>query len=151
MNIDALEALANTLRERLACEILVTKVDVASTAQVGEWLSSTVEHFGAVYGGANIAGIAGKEFGVRDARDVSDDDFDAVMRINVRGVMVCQRAQLRHIEAGGAIVNVASVAGKMGQPKSLSYTASKHAVVGMTRVAASEISTHGVRVNAVAP
>jgi len=151
MNFAALEKVAGTLREKYSSNVLTTQLDVADTRQVDHWLSSTVEQFKTVHGAANIAGTVGKEFGRRGAHDVSDEDFDLVMRINVRGVMVCQRAELQHINNGGAIVNVASVAGKMGQSSSLSYTASKHAVIGLTRVAASENGARNVRVNAVAP
>ncbi|KAK5674813.1 hypothetical protein LTS10_012550 [Elasticomyces elasticus] len=138
MDLPVLERLAETLRGRYNSEVLTTQLDVADAEQVNRWLSTTVAHFKTLSGAANIAGTVGKEFGLNLTTDVSDEDFDMVMRINVKGIMVCQRAELRLIEEGGAIVNVASVAGKMGQPRSLSYTASKHAVIGLTRVAASE-------------
>lgn len=73
------------------------------------------------------------------------------MSINVKGVMACQRAQLRHIDTGGSIVNIASVAGKMGLEKGLAYVCSKHAVLGLTRVGAIDAGHRNVRVNAIAP
>jgi NAD(P)-dependent dehydrogenase (short-subunit alcohol dehydrogenase family) len=151
MDITALDQIAGDIRMTYGSDIMTSQVDVADTCQVDKWLSDTVKCFGSLYGAANIAGTAGKEFGVKLVQEVSDQDFDLVMKINVRGVMVCQRAELRTIEEGGAIVNVASVAGKTGQPRSLSYSASKHAVIGLTRVAAAENGGRNVRVNAVAP
>lgn len=115
------------------------------------WIAATVKHFSKLSGAVNLAGTIEREFGLKTATEVSDADFDLVIAVNVRGLMACQRAQLRHIEDGGSIVNAASVSGKMGMPKALSYAASKHAVIGMTRVAAAENGHRNVRVNAVAP
>ena len=79
--------------------------------------------------------------------------FDRVIDINLKGVFYGMRHTLPHLKAqgSGAIVNVASVGGIRGIPNQLAYVASKHAVVGMTKVAAVEAGVHGVRVNAIAP
>lgn len=151
MDTKTLEESAEDMRAKYSRDVLTTKVDVSNSSEVDAWIESTVKHFSKLSGAVNLAGTVGKEFGLNPAHEVSDEDFDFVMAINVRGVMACQRAQLRHIEDKGAIVNVASVAGKMGQPHSLAYTASKHAVIGLTRVAAAENGHRNVRVNAVAP
>ncbi len=151
MDIQALETIAETIRTKYSRNVLTTKVDVSNSSQVDNWIDSTVRHFSKLSGAVNLAGTVGNEFGLKPAHQVGDEDFDFVMAINVRGVMACQRAQLRHREEGASIVNIASVAGKMGQPNSLAYTASKHAVIGLTRVAAAENGHRRVRVNAVAP
>lgn len=151
MDSKALDQIAGELRLKYKVDVMATKVDVSSSDQVNNWIASTVKHFSKLSGAVNLAGTVGKEFGLKPAHEVSDDDFDSVMAINVKGLMACQRAQLRHIEDGGSIVNAASVSGKMGIPKALSYAASKHAVIGMTRVAAAENGYRNVRVNAIAP
>lgn len=147
----ALNRMAQETRDKYKIDILTTKLDVTDSKQVDDWIAATVKHFGKLSGGVNLAGTVGKEIGLKPAHEVSDQDFDFVMAINVRGVMACQRAQLRNIEDGGSIVNAASVAGKMGIPNLMSYGTSKHAVIGMTRIAATENGHRNVRINAIAP
>jgi NAD(P)-dependent dehydrogenase (short-subunit alcohol dehydrogenase family) len=151
MDMKLLSEVTDSIRSNYKTEVIFTKVDVSNSAEVDNWIASTVKHFSKLSGAVNLAGTVGREFGLKLATEVSDDDFDLVMAINVRGLMACQRAQLRHIEDGGSIVNTASVSGKMGIPKALSYAASKHAVIGLTRVAAAENGHRNVRVNAIAP
>lgn len=151
MDVEVLDRIGQEIRDKYKTEVLTTQVDVSKSRQVDEWIASTVKHLSKLSGAVNLAGTLGKEFGLKTALEVTDEDFDFVMSINVRGVMACQRAQLRHIENGGSIVNAASVAGKMGMPHVLAYTASKHAVIGLTRVAAVESGYRKVRVNAIAP
>ncbi|KIW98746.1 uncharacterized protein Z519_00409 [Cladophialophora bantiana CBS 173.52] len=150
-DLEALDRIAAEIRTRYKRDVLTTELDVSNSEQVNEWIASTVKHFSKLSGGVNLAGIVGKEFGLKAAHEVTDGDFDLVMATNVKGIMACQRAQLRHVEDGGSIVNTASVAGKMGMPNMLAYSASKHAVIGMTRVAAIENGHRNVRVNAIAP
>lgn len=151
MDLKNLDQLAAEIRSKYRTEVLITRVDVSKSEQVNDWIIATVNHFSKLSGGVNLAGTVGREFGLKGAHEVSDDDFDLVMAINVKGLMASQRAQLQHIEDGGSIVNTASVSGKMGIPKALSYAASKHAVIGLTRVAAAENGYRNVRVNAIAP
>jgi NAD(P)-dependent dehydrogenase (short-subunit alcohol dehydrogenase family) len=151
MDIELLDQIAEKIRSSYNTEVMVTEVDVTNSEQVENWIATTAKRFFKLSGAVNLAGTVGREFGLKTATEVSDSDFDQVMAINVRGVMACQRAQLRHIEDGGSIVNAASVSGKMGIPKALSYAASKHAVIGITRVAAAENGYRNVRVNAIAP
>lgn len=151
MDTDVLDKLAQHIRIRYNSDILTTKVDVTNSDQIDEWIKLSVKHFGKLSGAVNLAGIVGREFGLKAAHQVTDKDFELVMAVNVKGVMACQRAQLRHIEDGGSIVNAASVSGKLGIPNMLSYSASKHAVIGLTRVAAAENGHRNVRVNAIAP
>ncbi|OAP61727.1 Levodione [Fonsecaea erecta] len=151
MDEHALNATATEIRGKHEVDILTTKLDVTVSKQVDDWIAATVKRFGKLSGGVNLAGTVGREIGLKAAHEVSDADFDLVMAINVRGLMACQRAQLQHIDDGGSIVNAASVAGKIGIPNLLAYTASKHAVIGMTRTAAVENGHRNVRVNAVAP
>jgi NAD(P)-dependent dehydrogenase (short-subunit alcohol dehydrogenase family) len=151
MDVKALESLAEELRKTYTTDVLITELDVSKSQQVDDWIARTVKHFSKLSGAVNLAGIVGREFGLKPVQEVTDGDFDLVMAVNVKGVMACQRAALRRVEDGGSIVNAASVAGKMGMPNTLAYCASKHAVIGMTRVAAAENGHRNVRVNAVAP
>ncbi len=94
--------------------------------------------------------------GIADSRPLARVDVDAwdrLFAVNVRGVMLCTQAFLPEMVATGwgRVVNVASIAGKMGAPYITAYSASKHAVIGFTRSAAAEVAESGVTVNAVCP
>ncbi|MDO6732171.1 SDR family oxidoreductase [Marinovum sp. 2_MG-2023] len=86
--------------------------------------------------------------------DLTDDGYDRVMDINLRAALICMHhfaKQAVAAKTGGAIVNVTSISGHRGYPNHLAYAASKAGLEGATRVAASELGEHGIRVNAVAP
>lgn len=127
----------------------------ANTA-VAEDSIRTVEHAVATYGklnyAVNNAGIGGK---AAPAAEVEVDDWDRVININLNGVLYGLRAQIPAIlEAGaeeGAIVNMASIHGTVAAIGSGAYTASKHAVVGITKNSAAEYGPQGLRINAVGP
>lgn len=87
-----------------------------------------------------------------EVRDLPDDDWDFVMDVNVKGVFNCMRAQLRNMKPeGGSVVNFASIAALVALQSQGAYTASKHAVLGLSRAAAREEGERGIRVNCVAP
>lgn len=130
--------------------VMTTKVDITSAAEVDAWIDATVERFGKLNGAANMAGAIGKHHGVRNLVDQDDDEWDLIMRVNVTGMMHCLRAELRRISPGGSIVNASSIQGLTGFAKYGAYSTSKHAVIGMTRAAAKEAAPD-IRVNAVAP
>ena len=133
-----------------AAELLTVTADVSRDAEVAGYVERTRAHFGRVDGLYNNAGIEGRQAPV-EAYDT--EMFDRVIDINLKGVFYGMRHTLPHLiaQGSGAIVNVASVGGIRGVPNQLAYVASKHAVVGMTKVAAIESGVHGVRVNAIAP
>lgn len=126
------------------------QADVAQAADVDAAVAATVARWGRLDCAFNNAGIEGA---LGPLHEIPDDDFDRVMSVNVRGVWLCMKAEVRQMlaQGGGAIVNTASVAGLVGAGAMPAYTASKHAVVGLTKAAAVAYSSKGIRVNAVCP
>jgi 3-oxoacyl-[acyl-carrier protein] reductase len=98
----------------------------------------------------NNAGIAGRAAPILE---VTDQDWDQMMAIDLKSVYLCSQAVLRAMLSRrfGAIVNVASIAGKEGNPNMVPYSTAKAGVIGLTKALAKEVAGHGIRVNAVAP
>ena len=140
--------------ERVASEIggdaRAIVADVAEEGSVADMVATVVEQFGRLDGAINNAGIGGAQFGVGD---YSLDDWRRVMRVNLDGVFLCLREEIRAMRTtgGGSIVNMASVLAAAGYPEQVAYVTSKHALVGLTRVAALDHASDGIRVNAVGP
>ena len=136
--------------ERAGGEAITVQADVTRLAEVERYAAAAVERFGGIDGFFNNAGILGA---VSPLVDYPEESFDRVLAVNVKAVWLGLKVVGPAIMArgGGAIVNIASVAGLRGSPNLAGYVASKHAVVGLTRVAAREFIARGVRVNAVCP
>lgn len=132
-------------------KILISIVDVSKREEVESWISTTVARLGLLDGCANLAGVIGKQSNVVPIEGVDDDDWDFIYGVNVLGLRNCLRAQIPHINEGGAIVNASSILGLIGAPNNLAYASSKHAVVGMTRVAAKELGPRKIRCNCFCP
>lgn len=124
--------------------------DVTRTADVKAYVARALDAFGRIDCFHNNAGIEGR---VVPTAEYEEADFDAIMGVNVKGVFL----GLRHVlpvmirQGSGAIVNTASTAGIIGTPGMPAYCASKHAVIGLTKVSAAEVGPFGIRVNAVCP
>ena len=137
---------------------LFQKVDVTSSASVEAALQEVVARWGSVNVLVNNAGILrdGQLVKYKDgalAGMMSDEQFDSVINVNLKGVFVCTRAVTPHLiqSGGGVILNASSVVGLYGNFGQTNYVASKAGVIGITRVWARELGKFKIRVNAVAP
>lgn len=145
------KAKAHIEQQHPGAEIMTAAVDVRRHEQVDAWTGQTVERFGRLDGAANLAGVIPPSIGLAPLARQDLAEWDFVMGVNSTGVMHCLRAQLAAMGDGGSVVNASSIAGTTGRANNASYSASKHAVLGLTRAAAKEVGVRGIRVNAICP
>lgn len=145
------ELAASTFRERGAAVVtidLAGEVDHHCDVSDAERVEAVFAEIGPITGLLNNAGLLAPR---RDIDDIPLDEFDRMFAVNVKGTFLCARAAIRNLGEGGSIVNVASQTAFNGSKGFPHYTASKGAIVSMTRSLASEWGPRGVRVNCVAP
>jgi NAD(P)-dependent dehydrogenase (short-subunit alcohol dehydrogenase family) len=125
------------------------ELDVSSSAQVEEMVKFALRNFGSIDVLANVAGIAKRS----PIEDLSEQDFDRVMAVNLKGTFLCCQAVGREMikRGGGTIVNIASVAGHMPQVYLGAYGPSKAGVLSLTRLMSLEWAKHHIRVNSISP
>ena len=142
------EASAGRIRDG-GGEAVAVELDLTDRASIERAVAATVEAFGRIDILVNNAGLGTNH----DAIDATEAEWDDLFAVNVRGLFfACQSAARRMLAQGsGRIINMASQAGLVGIPRHAAYSASKAAVIGLTKVLALEWSPHGVTVNAVAP
>jgi len=123
--------------------------DVTSASQVDGMVESTIARFGRIDAALNNAAMT--QAGALE--DLTEDEFDRIMAVNVKGVWLCLRSELARMRVAGrgAIVNVTSVGAMKASSGLGAYQATKHAVLGLTLTAAHDAGPAGVRVNAIAP
>jgi NAD(P)-dependent dehydrogenase (short-subunit alcohol dehydrogenase family) len=129
---------------------LFVQTNVTRAAEVEALIDKTVTYYGRLDCAFNNAGIQEENQLLADGDDAQ---FDRIMNVNVKGVWLCMKYQLRQMlaQGSGAIVNNASALGLVGAPAHAIYAASKHAVVGLTKSAAVEYARSGIRINSLCP
>jgi NAD(P)-dependent dehydrogenase (short-subunit alcohol dehydrogenase family) len=127
------------------------KTDVSASKDVERLVAHAIETFGRLDYAVNNAGIEGQFSGITD---LSEEDWDRVLDINLKGTFLCLKYEARAMLKcgnGGAIVNVGSVNSFLGFPSGSAYVASKHGMIGLTTSVSAELAPQGIRVNLVCP
>lgn len=150
INLDNAQVIAKHIKDN-GGEAIAVKTNVTKYEEVQHLINHTVEYFGKLDAIVNNAGIGPKNM-VKTHKHTMED-WDNVIAVNQTGVFYCMKLALeKMVEQGhGAIVNIASLAGLKASGKNLSYSASKFAVVGMTKSAALEYGKNNIRINAICP
>ena len=148
VNLEKAEETAREI-EALHRRSMAIRANVAVFDEVEKMVLALIERFGRIDILVNNAGIARDKLLLR----MTEEDWDAVLDINLKGTFNCTKAVIRHMskQRSGKIVNIASVVGEMGNAGQANYSASKAGVIGFTKTIAREFASRGITVNAIAP
>lgn len=131
-------------------EVLPIQVDITDPAKAAQAVNQVVERWGRLDILVNNAGIAGPS---KPMWDYTDDEWHSVVQLNLNAVFYVTRAAIVPMlkAQSGRIINIASIAGKEGNPNAVAYSATKSAVIGLTKALAKEVATRGIYVNCITP
>jgi 3-oxoacyl-[acyl-carrier protein] reductase len=137
------------LQDELGDRCAFIQADIANGAQIDELIEKIFKSEGCIDFLVNNAGITRDNLVLR----MKDDDWDAVLTINLKGAYHCTKSVVRWMlkQRGGAMVNISSVVGQIGNAGQANYAAAKAGLIGLTKSVARELGSRGIRVNAVAP
>lgn len=149
MNLEKAEEAASSIASSTGRKSLALKSNVASMDDAEAMVAAAVSEMGGLHILVNNAGITKDALLMR----MKEDDWDAVLNVNLKGVFNCTKAAVRHMskQRWGRIVNIASIVGQMGNAGQANYAASKAGVIGLTKTVARELAKRGVTCNAIAP
>ena len=149
-DLPAAEKTAAEMTKETSQPALAIQTDVSRASSVTEMVSGTLAEFSRIDILVNNAGIGGHALPISE---VSEEEWEQVLNVNLKSVFLCCRAVIPHMRKrkSGKIVNVASIAGKEGNPRMIPYSASKAGVICLTKALAKEVVEDGIRVNCVAP
>jgi glucose 1-dehydrogenase len=139
--------------KKKGARVIAVPCDVSVKAQVQDAMAQTIKEFGKIDVLVNNAGIGGLG-SIGEITKIAEEDFDRVMRVNVKSVFLCSQAAAEHMierGQGGSIVNISSINAIMMSPGQLAYATSKGAISSATKALAIALAPHQIRVNAVAP
>lgn len=152
INYNSSEKEAKELENKLLSEglnVSAYKADVSKSYEVDEMINYCIEKYGKIDVLVNNAGISQDKL----FTDITDEEWEKMMSVNVTGVFNCTRAALKHMiwEKSGKIINISSMWGVVGGSCEVHYSTSKAAVIGMTKALAKEVGPSNITVNAIAP